>query len=172
MTFLDDGPTAGASDATGRATNTTGSANGIVGSGAGRTGAAGAKVTANATADIVSTADTGAALPADAEGAAAGSGTAYVAASTGEGRSGAPGSTGTSTATAAMVGTTKAGTARTTGTAIREDPDEAQERPTWIVLRSAQIIPFRIPSLRRNYRSGSRNKIGKSVHEDSVSKIP
>ena len=70
MTFLDDGPTAGASDATGRATGTTGSANGIVGYGAGRTGAAGAKVTANATADIVSTADTGAALPADVTGAA------------------------------------------------------------------------------------------------------
>ena len=70
-----------------------------------------------------------------------------------------------------MVGTTKAGTARTMGTAIQEDPDGTQERPTSIVLRSSQIILFRIPSLRKISRLGSRNKIGKSYHEDSVSKI-
>ena len=38
----------------------------------------------------------------------------------------------------------------------------------WVVLRSDQIISFRIPSLRKISRSGSRNRIGKSVHGDSV----
>ena len=126
MVSINDGPTAGAAGATYISTSVS---TGVAGAGAGCKGTVGTTATANAVAAIGAT--------------------ATVAASNGAGSAGAPRATGTSTATAVMVGTTKAGTNRTTGKAIKEYSDKTQERLMWIFLRSAQIIPFRIPSLRR-----------------------
>ena len=128
MASLDDGPMKGTASATGAvgaaiAASATGFATGVTGAGAGSTGAAGAIATSNAANAMGATFDDGAALLADNDGVA-GAGTATVLASTGACSACAPGYTGTSTATAAMVGTTNSGTTRTTGTAIKEDPDD------------------------------------------------
>ena len=112
MASLDDGLTAGTTDAAGAAiaagtadnAGATGSTTGVAGAGAGRKAAAGAGATANDGAD-----------------------TATVVASTGSGSSGDPGATETSTSMAAIVRTTNTGTACTTGTASQEeDTDETQ----------------------------------------------
>ena len=147
MVLLDDGPTVGTA---GAISSSTGFDNGVTGAGAGCTcctGCTGSTVvtaTENATAAIGATANADANLSADDTGAAASAGTSTFVTSTREGSAGAPGATDTSTVTAAMVGTTKSSTAGTTGTA-RQDIQTNLSK----YLRSAQRIPFKIPSLRR-----------------------
>ena len=149
MEPLDDGPTVGIAGATGAIGSSIGVNNGVVGSGAGCTGTVGTTTTKNAMTAIGATSNVVAALPADATSVAAGASTANVVASTRAVSAGAPRATCTSKVTVDMIRTTNADTACTIGTASQEDPDKNQERPTWTVLCSVQIILFRIPFLRR-----------------------